>query len=86
MEVCFNRCKGKLDEKLMSALQGAKVPGADKRCLEKNVSSLSAFIIVANPADKTAEYYLNLNVENVYPSDPIDILQLNYNTWKAKNK
>lgn len=86
MELQFNKCKGTLEQKLMAAMQGAKVPGADKRCLEKNVSSLSAYMIVANPTDKLGSYYLNINIENVYPADPIDILQSDFDKWVVKKE
>ncbi len=81
MEACFNRTVGSLADKLMAALQGAKVPGADKRCTNDGVSSLSSYMIVAKPTDSIGNYYLNLNVENVLPQDPIDVLQLQYNNW-----
>jgi uncharacterized Ntn-hydrolase superfamily protein len=83
MESRFNNTEGSLTDKLMASLQGAKVQGADTRCLNNGVSSLSAYIIVAKPADQENDYYLNLNVENVLPSDPIDILTNDYETWKT---
>lgn len=86
METRFKSCTGSLENKLMAAMQGAKIPGADKRCVEKKVSSLSAYIIVANPTDKVGAYYLNLNIENVYPAEPIDKLQSSFNSWLAKKQ
>lgn len=86
MESGYLTTEGSLSDKLMAALQAAKVPGADKRCTEKKVSSLSAYMIVAKPQDTPAQYFLNLNIENVYPQDPIDVLQTNYNKWKQQNK
>ncbi|MFT7588479.1 MAG: putative Ntn-hydrolase superfamily protein, partial [Limisphaerales bacterium] len=42
--------EGDLADKLMAAMQGANVPGADSRCLSpQNTSSRSAFIRVARP-------------------------------------
>lgn len=79
MEACFNRTQGSLSDKLMAALQGAKIIGADKRCVNDGVSSLSAYMIVAKPTDVKPNYYINLNVENVWPLDPIDTLQTLYN-------
>ena len=86
METKFINTKGSLEEKMMAALQGAKVPGADKRCTDQKVSSLSAYIIVAKPQDTSSKFYLNLNIENVYPLDPIDVLQTQFNNWKASKK
>ena len=85
MESRFNSTQGSLADKLMAALEGAKVKGADSRCLADSVSSLSAYMIVAKPDDVGADYYVNLNVENVYPADPIDVLVQDYEAWKDQN-
>lgn len=77
----FTNTQGTLADKLMAALQGAKVIGADTRCTQK--SSISAFIRVAKPTDpQNGPYWLDLNVNNT-PSnkDPIDSLQVLYNQW-----
>ena len=89
----FNITNGTLDQKLMAAMQGAKVPGADTRCLDEGISTLSAFIRVAKPND-TLEYYIDLNVNSVIPYynengiwiDPIDTLQTLYDQWYENNK
>ncbi len=75
---------GTMAEKLMAALQGAKVPGADTRCLPTNRSSISAFIRVAKPTDpQSGPYWLDLNVQMVpAPMDPIDSLQVLFNQWQ----
>ena len=88
MESKFINTVGPLTHKLMAALQGAKVPGADSRCLDEGISTYSAFIRVAQPNDEN-EYYLDLNVNSVIPYftqnniwiDPIDTLQVLYNDW-----
>lgn len=82
MESRFLNTPGTLADKLMAALEGAKIVGADKRCINKGVSSLSAYIIVAKPTDIAPNYYLSLNVENVLPKDPIDTLQSLYSNWQ----
>ena len=72
----------------MAAMQGAKVPGADTRCLDEGISTLSAFIRVAKSNDNN-EYYLDLNVNSVIPYynetglwiDPVDTLQTLYDQW-----
>ena len=84
----FNLTNGSLDQKLMAALQEAKFPGADTRCLDEGISTLSAFIRVAKPSDEN-EYYMDLNVNSVIPYytdngiwiDPIDTLQTVYDNW-----
>ncbi len=76
MEARYLNTSGTLACKLMAALQGAKVVGADTRCLIHGISSYSAFIRVARPQDTTGTYILDLTV-NTYPGniEPIDTLQ-----------
>ncbi|MEM7087226.1 MAG: DUF1028 domain-containing protein [Bacteroidota bacterium] len=82
METAFLNTSGTLADKLMAALQGAKRPGADSRCLDDGVSSLSAFLRVADPDDTNSDYgnlSLDLNVwvtSTVF--EPIDALQEAY--------
>ncbi len=65
-----------------------KVPGADTRCLDEGISTLSAFIRVAKSEDVN-DYYMDLNVNSVTPYfnqtgiwiDPVDTLQTLYNNW-----
>ena len=88
MESSFLNTNGSLDQKLMAALQGAKVPGADTRCMDEGISTLSAFIRVAKP-DDNEEYFIDLNVNSVITYfnqtgiwiDPIDTLQTLYENW-----
>lgn len=78
----FLNTQGSLADKLMAALQGAKMPGADTRCSQYGTSSLSAFIRVGRLQDTTGSLYLNLNVNNVTPGvEPIDSLQVLYDQW-----
>jgi uncharacterized Ntn-hydrolase superfamily protein len=82
MESCFLNTEGSLAEKLMAALQGAKVPGADTRCLPEGVSSLSAFIRVAKTNDPIGNFYCDLLVPSrPYGVDPIDSLQVLFDQW-----
>ncbi|MEZ5148578.1 MAG: DUF1028 domain-containing protein [Bacteroidales bacterium] len=68
--------RGELTCKLMAALQGAKVIGADTRCLDDGVSSLSSFLRVAQADDPANDLYLDLNVPSTPDGiDPIDSLQ-----------
>ena len=66
IEEGFLNTNGSLDQKLMAAMQGAKVPGADTRCLDEGISTLSAFIRVAK-VDDGNDYYMDLNVNSVIP-------------------
>ncbi|MFY0674488.1 MAG: DUF1028 domain-containing protein [Bacteroidia bacterium] len=86
MEAQFLRTKGSLASKLMAAMQGANIIGADSRCTPENTSSLSAFIRVAKPNDAYNELYLDINVAGTGKSiEPIDILQQRFNKWALKN-
>ena len=83
MEDAFVNTIGSLGDKLMAAMQAAKVPGADQRCLSDGVSSLSAFLRIAQPTDQNSDYG-NLSVDiNIGATpdgiDPIDELQTAYN-------
>jgi uncharacterized Ntn-hydrolase superfamily protein len=85
MEEEFINAEGNLAKKLMASLQGANIPGADTRCLEDSLSSLSAFIRVAKHNEVETNYYLDINVNNVdfipYHIDPIDSLQVLFDDW-----
>ena len=77
MESRFRSTNGSIVCRLMAALQGAKVIGADTRCAANNSSSLFAFVKVAKPTDSYGkpsifESYITYNGEMV---EPIDELQ-----------
>jgi len=85
MQVRFNRTNGDLACKLMAALQGAKVPGADTRCASNNTSTLSAFIRVARRTDG-ASYYIDINLPSTPAHrEPIDSLQKLFNAVHTCN-
>jgi len=82
MEARFLNTEGTLAEKLMAALQGANVPGADTRCLNEGTSSRSAFIRVAKPDDPPSNLWCHLVVPSTpYGVEPIDSLQVLFNQW-----
>ncbi len=86
MEAGFLNTPGPLCDKLMAALQGANVPGADSRCLSDGVSARSAFIRVARPGDDPQNLWLDLNVPTYAPGfDPIDSLQIKFDAFKTAN-
>lgn len=79
MEARFLNTPGCLSDKLMAAMQGAKVPGADTRCLGNGSSSMFAFIKVAKPDDEPESPSLRLFVSyNPVGIEPIDSLQAIY--------
>lgn len=77
MQSAYLNTPGSLACKLMAAMQGAKVVGADTRCLSYGISSYSAFLRVANPADTPGNFFFDLTV-NTFPgsNEPIDSLQI----------
>jgi uncharacterized Ntn-hydrolase superfamily protein len=89
MQSRFLNTQGTLAERLMAALQGAKVIGADTRCAVRNTSSQSAFLRVARMNDPHDSLYLDLwmaypqNLTGVFPVDPIDSLQTLFDIWNT---
>lgn len=82
MQSRFLNTRGSLADRLLAALQGAKVIGADSRCAPNGVSSLSAFMRVAKPNDDSGNFYLDLNVPATPDGvDPIDALKAKYKEW-----
>lgn len=82
MEARFLTTSGTLADRLMAALQGANVVGADTRCTDDGTSSLSAFLRVAKPDDADDSLYLDLNVPSLPAGkEPIDSLQRLYDQW-----
>lgn len=77
MEARFLNATGDLACKLMAALQGAKVVGADTRCASNNSSSLFAFLKVAQPTDSFGSPSLLVRVKTPGGAqiEPIDSLQ-----------
>lgn len=86
MEARFLAAEGTLADRLMAALQGAKVVGADSRCAQYGVSALSAFVRVARPDDREDSLTLDLNVAAVPAGvDPVDALQSRYDQWRVSS-
>jgi len=82
IEARFLNTQGSFAERMMSALQGANVVGADTRCTNNGTSSLSAFIRIARPQDTTGTFYCDLNVPSVPDGmEPIDSLQVIFDEW-----
>jgi len=85
METRFLREEGDLACKLMAALQGAKMVGADSRCFSNGTSSLFAFIKVAQPDDIFGEpsFLLSVKTSNGAGIEPIDSLQVIFEEVKT---
>ena len=82
IEARFLSTEGSFAEKMMAALQGANVVGADTRCTNNGTSSLSAFIRIARPEDPVGGFYCDINVPSVPEGmEPIDSLQTLFNAW-----
>jgi len=86
MEYYFNNTNGCIADRIMAAMQGANVIGADTRCMSEGTSSLSSFIRVAQPSDNYNDLYLDINIAGTASGiEPIDELQIKYNQWKQNN-
>lgn len=82
MEARFLAEDGELVCKLMAALQGAKVVGADTRCIPDGISSIGSFLRVAQPDDELGDLYLDINIPRANEGvDPIDSLQSIIDDW-----
>ncbi|MFN0203092.1 MAG: DUF1028 domain-containing protein [Bacteroidia bacterium] len=81
MEARFLAQNGDLRCKLMAALQGANVVGADTRCAQYGTSALFAFVKVSKPTDNYTQPYFKLGVKASAsaPFEPIDSLQTLFN-------
>ena len=77
MEARFLGADGDLACKLMAALQGANMVGADTRCASNGSSSLFAFVKVAQPADTfgSPSFLVSVRTKNGQNIEPIDTLQ-----------
>jgi len=78
IEARFLRADGDLACKLMAALQGANIVGADSRCASNGTSSLFAFVKVSVPGDAFGEptYLYEVITADNAGIEPIDSLQI----------
>lgn len=81
MEARFLREDGDLACKLMAALQGANMVGADTRCTANGTSSLFAFVKVAQTTDlfDSPSFVASVRTANNAGIEPIDSLQIKFN-------
>jgi hypothetical protein len=87
MESRFLNESGDLACKLMAALQGANMIGADTRCSSNGTSSLFAFVKVAQPTDVFGNPSFNVSVRTANNSgiEPIDSLQTKFDLVHSCN-
>lgn len=85
MEAGFKRAKGDLACKLMAAMRGAKMVGADSRCAPYGSSSLFAFLKVSAPSDTFGlpSFLISLRTHTNSGIEPIDSLQLLFNAART---
>jgi uncharacterized Ntn-hydrolase superfamily protein len=85
MEAQFLRAEGDLACKLMAALQGANVVGADTRCAPNGSSSLFAYVKVAQPDDNFGDpsFKVSVRTRNGDGIEPIDSLQVKFDAVKS---
>jgi uncharacterized Ntn-hydrolase superfamily protein len=78
MESKFLNAEGDLACRLMAAMQGANLIGADSRCASNGTSSLFAFIKVAQPDDTfgNPSFVQSVKTSNGDGVEPIDSLQI----------
>jgi len=85
MESRFLNAEGDLACKLMAALQGANVVGADTRCAPNSSSSLFAFVKVAQPTDPfgSPSFLASVRTHDGEGIEPIDSLQIIFDQLKG---
>lgn len=85
MEARFLNEPGDLACKLMAALQGANVVGADTRCNANGTSSLFAFVKVAQPTDAIGAPSFLVSVKTIGGAgiEPIDSVQVLFDAQHA---
>ncbi|HEX2897473.1 MAG TPA: DUF1028 domain-containing protein [candidate division Zixibacteria bacterium] len=86
METAFLNATGPLEDRLMAALEAAKVVGADTRCTSSNKSSISAYIKVVRIGDGATPYLYERVNNTPVDLDPIDSLRVRYDAWKLRQQ
>ena len=85
MEARFLNETGNLACKLMAALQGANIVGADTRCAPNGTSSLFAYVKVAqlNDVFGSPSFLSSVRTSNNAGIEPIDSLQIKFNILQS---
>lgn len=85
MEARFLRTEGDLACKMMAAMQGANVIGADSRCTPNGTSSLFAFLKISQTEDQFGEpsFVISMRSKNNEGIEPIDSLQVLFDLQRS---
>ena len=78
----YLRTTGPLADRLMKAIEAAKIVGADTRCASRNTSTESSFIKVVRIGNGATPYLLKIVPDTPSGTDPIDVLRVQFNAWK----
>lgn len=78
----FLRTPGPLADRLMRALEAAKIIGADTRCASRATSSQSGFVKVVRIGDGARPYLQHIVPTTASGVEPIDSLRRMFNRWK----
>lgn len=78
----FLRTRGPLADRMMTALEAAKIIGADTRCASRNTSSQSSFIKVVRIGDGATPYLQQVVGNSAVGVDPIGTLRTLFDRWK----
>jgi len=73
---------GPFADRLMKALEAAKIVGADTRCASRNTSTQSAFVKVVRIGDGSTPYLQKIVPDSPVGTDPITLLRTQFNAWK----
>lgn len=85
MEARFLNTEGDLACKLMAALQGANMVGADTRCAANGTSSLFAYVKVAQTTDAfgSPSFLASVRTSGSAGIEPIDSLQIKFDAMHS---
>ncbi len=80
IETGFLQSEGDLACKLMAALQGANMVGADSRCASNGTSALFAYVKVSKPSDEfgSPSFLVSVRTRNGERIEPLDSLQTKF--------
>jgi uncharacterized Ntn-hydrolase superfamily protein len=83
MHTTFLNTQAPLADRLMAALQAAKIVGADTRCATRNTSSIGGFVKVVRIGDGSTPYLQIVVPDTPEGTDPIDLLKGMFEDWKS---
>lgn len=78
----FLRTRGPLADRMMAALEAAKIVGADTRCASRGTSSQSGFIKIVRIGDGAVTYLQKVVGNTAVGVEPLTVLRTQFNQWK----